>query len=110
MADDGDIYVTVLDVVHPLGWAVKRIGAAGRAEKMWRDAVTPKKDRYGYDGDSVRKDGEVRTARTTSVDDCMKKADEAARFAGAIRAALSVGNGTMIPIARLGLDKSLFDA
>lgn len=78
-----------------LSEAVKRVGGAGRAEKMWRDCASPKKDKYGYDRMERDKDAIV-ALRTVPVEDAAQSAKEAAKWASALREAIQVGNATEI--------------
>jgi len=99
------IEVEVLNGTMTLAEAVKRLGGAGRLEKMWRTAAggSNKKDRYGYQSDT-RQAGEIRAEKTVSVQVAMDNANRAAVFAGAIRAAIATGNGTQMPAEKIGLD------
>jgi len=87
--------------------AVKRIGGAGRMEKMWRSAATNKgRDKYSYRESTRDKDKEY-MKRTVSVQDCMKRATEAGKYAGSLRDAIAVGNTGKLEIE--GLDPALFE-
>ena len=87
--------------------AVKRIGGAGRAEKMWRTATSDKgRDRYQSREMSRSKD-EIYAVRVLSVKETMKRAGDAAVFAGSLRAAIAEGNTRIIDIE--GLDSKLFE-
>lgn len=103
------VKVSVLGVEMPLGQAVKRIGGAGRLGKMWRDATGNKKDRYSTYREDTRKSDEIRANRTMPVNECMSRADKAAVFAGAMRAAIATGNSVQLPIAEIGLDPKLLE-
>lgn len=105
------VTVNIQGTEYPLGYAVKRIGSAGRMEKMWRDASTgSKKERYSTYGDDVRKADEIRAVATISQEDAMNLADKAAKFAGDIRSSMNVANNTPVPLAQLDVDASLFEA
>ena len=83
---------------YTLSYAVKRIGGAGRHEKMWRAAALDKgRDRY-ESRQTTRKADEVHAKRTVSVGDSMKRAQEAAIFASALRNAIAEGNATKLEI------------
>ena len=75
--------------------AVKRVGGAGRHEKMWRTVTTGTgRPHYGFgENPFSRKADEVQARRTISVKDAMDRTDAAARFAAALRAAIAQGNG-----------------
>mgnify|MGYP001566113377 CR=1 FL=1 len=88
--------------------AVKRVGGAGRAEKMWRMAATGgKKDRYERELDRKRSTGETHAQRTTPTDEAVKRATGAGRFAAALREAIQVGNATEVEI---GINPAAFEA
>lgn len=78
--------------------AIKRIGGAGRAEKMWRDYATEKnRSRYGYtDIPDVKRQGEEHSKRALSISSTTKLATEAAEYAGALRSAIAFGNSIQI--------------
>ena len=75
--------------------AVKRVGGAGRHEKMWRTAATSTgAGNYAFRENPLsRKADEIHARRTISVNDAMDRADAAARFAASLRAAIAQGNG-----------------
>ncbi len=102
------VQVNVLDQKMTLLEAIKRIGGAGRLEKMWRDAVSPKSDRYSYRDDSLERDNtKERAVATMSQDEREKKANKAASRAGAFRAAIASGNGIEVDTDQIGLDSNL---
>lgn len=86
--------------------AIKRVGAAGRIEKMW-GSVTPKTDRYDVYGASSRDPSQERAVQTLSVKDGAKLAEQASKRASAMRAAINTGNGQEIAVT--DLDQSLFE-
>lgn len=100
------VVVDVLGAQFTLCEAVKRLGGAGRIDKMWRSAAGGKKDRYGMDRDTRNKD-EERAERTVTVKEAMANANKASAFAGALRAAVAKGNGTEVPASELFLDENL---
>ena len=89
--------------------AVKLVGGAGRAEKMWRDVVKGNKanSRYNYGDNSRSKDQEY-AKRSISVADALGHAKVAARTAAALRQAIQVGNATELDLE--GLDNSLLES
>jgi hypothetical protein len=90
-----------------LARAVKMLGGAGRAAKMWREAVADKEDRYGYRNERERnKDTEI-ARKILPYDIAMKEANKADGYAGALRAAIAMGNATSLEIE--GLDPKLFE-
>jgi hypothetical protein len=98
------VTVTVLGESMPLLQAVKLVGGAGRAEKMWRETVKGKKnDRYSYSEATRNKDAEY-AQRAVTVDEAMKHAQHAARVASALREAIQVGNATEVELE--GLDEA----
>ena len=101
------IKVEVLGEEMTLCEAVKRVGGAGRVEKLWRTAATDKKDRYGYDRELVRNADEVRAKRTITLQQAGEMAAKAAKWAGALRAAIAVANSEEIEVE--GLNPALFE-
>jgi len=99
------ITVNVMGEEMTLSEAIKRVGGAGRMEKMWRGFAAPKKDRYGYDDPSTRDSGVERAQRQVSEDDAAGYAQKAARFASSLREAIQVANATEVEIE---LDPALF--
>lgn len=97
------VQVRVLDQTMPLSEAVKLVGGAGRAEKMWRDVAAPKKDRYGSD---TRDTTSIVAQRTISTEEAAAEAKKAARWASALREAIQVGNATELEFQ---LDVALFE-
>lgn len=102
--------LTVTARVHgqkmTLSEMVKRVGGAGRFEKMWRDAAgSTGRDRYSYSERTRSKDQET-AKRIISVDECLKRAHRAAKFAGELRNSIAVANTTEID---MDLDLSLFE-
>lgn len=87
--------------------AVKRVGGAGRIEKMWRDATSTLR---GVDWRGTptlkRSRDDVVAKRALSPEDCGKRAVRAARYAAALRAAVAQGNTVEID---LDCDPSLFE-
>ncbi len=99
------VEVDVLGEKMTLCEAVKRLGGAGRIEKMWRTAAGGKKDRYNsYNPDNVRREGETRAERTVSVDAAMHRARKLAAVASALRAEIARGNLRDVDPADIGLN------
>lgn len=83
-------------------------GGAGRAEKMWRSAANPSKDRYSsYSVDDVRKADEIRSKPSMSVKDMLDEAEKHARYASALRSALALANAKEVEIQLSGLEPSM---
>ena len=97
--------VTVQDRNMTLLSAVKRVGGAGRREKMWRQAVGQKRDRWDRPETSRSKDSEY-AQRTITQEAASEMAQGTARFAGALRAAIGRGNAQNIDF---DCDASLFE-
>lgn len=87
--------------------AVKRLGGAGRGEKMWKTATNPKKDRYGYGSPTERTSNTERATYVLSTSEMMSRADKAAQSTGLLRAAIARGNGTEFDAADIGLEPAL---
>lgn len=75
--------------------AVKRVGGAGRAEKLWRNAAVPHKDRFAY-REEVRKADEERPHKVMSPKELMDAHSKGASYAGALRNAIALGNSTLL--------------
>lgn len=102
------VQVTVLGERMTLAEAVKRVGGAGRMEKMWRSVASPKQDRYSYRNDGMtRSKDEERAVATCTTEQATGWAQKAARFASALREAIQVANATEIEIE--DLDPNLFE-
>lgn len=96
------VTVDVQGTKMPLIEAIKRLGGAGRAEKMWRQAAGgTKKDRYGYRDENVRREGEERAASTISQKEAISRATKAGSFASAVRNAIAKGNTVEVEIENL---------
>jgi hypothetical protein len=77
--------------------AIKRVGGAGRHEKMWRSAAAPKRDRYYHEESTRDKDAVVAT-RQVSYADAASLRKEAAQEASELRAAIQMGNAQSIEL------------
>ncbi len=92
------VEVTVLGEKMTLLDAVKRVGGAGRIEKMWRSASGTKKDRYAYRDELTRDKDTIRAKRTISKGAALELAQQAAKVAGALRAAIAEGNSREVEL------------
>lgn len=91
------VEVEVLGEKITLCEAIKRVGGAGRVEKMWRSCAGVKRDRYSYHRDEDTRDPNmIRAERTITQPQALELAQEAAKVAGAIRAAIATGNATEV--------------
>jgi len=103
-----NVQVDVGDRTMPLCQAVKMVGGAGRAEKLWRTAAMGnEKDRYSYREDS-REAGTEYAKRTMPVPECMAESKKASRWASSLRQAMALGNAVEIEIE--GMDPDLLRA
>jgi hypothetical protein len=85
-----------------LAGAIKRLGGAQRAEKMWSEATASKNSRYYYDRDPrTKKTDEERAQAVLPLDQLLDRAAKAASFTGALRAAIAEGNSKEVEIAEL---------
>lgn len=102
--------VVTVDVVGEemtLAQAVKRLGGAGRAEKMWRMLLggMEKKARWERtEGPPVRKEDEERAVRSLPDDEIKRHVERAALFAAALRESIAIANATDV---ELELDEAL---
>jgi hypothetical protein len=88
---------------------VKRVGGAGRLEKLWRTVAsdTGRSGRsYGL-ATNMRDKDQVMAKRSISVNDSLVLATKAAAYAGALRAAIAQGNTTAVDADKIGLDTGL---
>jgi len=87
--------VDVIGEQMTLALAVKLVGGAGRIEKMWRVAAKGgSKDRFSYnDARKERNKENEYASATVTLSEARTEANKAARFASALRAAISIGNG-----------------
>jgi hypothetical protein len=94
------VEVDVLGEKMTLMEAVKRVGGAGRVEKMWRSASGEKRDRYSSyrDENMTRDKNEIRATATLNKSQALELAQEAAKVAGALRAAIAEGNSREVEL------------
>lgn len=90
--------------------AVKLVGGAGRAEKMWRDVVKGNKSNpYSrFSGSETRSKDQEYAKRSVSVADALGHAKLAARTAASLRQAIQVGNASELELQ--GLEPSLLES
>lgn len=100
------VKVTVDGVQITLSEAIKRIGGLGRAEKMWRSAASPKKDRYSTFEDT-RDPTREHAKSTISATEAAALASKVAKTAGRFRAAIATANTVEVDI--IDLDPALFE-
>lgn len=96
----------VLGETMSLEEVIKRIGGPARAEKFWRTAAAPERDRYHREP-TTREAGQVIAKPTILPSEAMKLAFQQAKIAGAFRAALAVANAREVEIE--DLDPALFE-
>lgn len=102
------VKVTFDEGTITLSEAIKRIGGLGRAEKMWRSAASPKKDRYGSSSFEDTRDPTREFARPTiTTTEAATMALRVAKTAGRLRAAISTANTVEVDI--IDLDPALFE-
>lgn len=89
----------------PLAEAIRRVGAAGRMEKMWRSVAVNRTDRYSYRDEGVRDKDSVYATKTTSPGRATEFALAFSRYAGRLREAIQLGNATEL---EMDVDESLF--
>jgi hypothetical protein len=104
------VKVDVLGQNMSLHQAVKLVGGAGRAEKMWRTVVKggdQTNSRYYSQETSRTKENEY-AKRSVSVIDALAHAKHAAKLASALRQAIQLGNATDINLE--GLDAATLES
>jgi len=89
-----------------LSQAIKMVGGVARAEKMWRSATGPKKERYGY-SDDERDPNKIVAKPTITVAHAVAQATLLGKRAGSFRAAIAVANAKELEIE--DLDETLFE-
>jgi hypothetical protein len=100
-----NVTVNVLGENMSLLNAVKLVGGAGRAEKMWKDvAKGARSARSIYSENSRSKDQEY-AKRSVSTSEAVDFAQQATKVASALREAIQVGNAIEI---ELDIDEALF--
>jgi len=102
------VQVNVLGETMSLHEAVKLVGGAGRAEKMWREVVKGQKTSRLYGGDTTRTKDVEYAKRSISVSDAFGQAKHAAKVASALRQAIQLGNATDLELE--GLEPSLLES
>jgi hypothetical protein len=87
------VQVTVQGREMSLTEAVKLVGGAGRAEKMWREASTST-GRSLYDGSSrtVKKQDEEHAVRVLALPALLERSTKAARYTSVLKAAIAEAN------------------
>ena len=100
------VIVEVQDQDMTLAEAVKRVGGAGRMEKMWRGVASPQRDRYSLDDGRTRNKDEERSEPTVTAAEATTYAQKASKLASALREAIAVANATERDIE---LDSALFE-
>lgn len=100
--------VEVMGGTMSLHEAVKLVGGAGRAEKMWRNVAQGEaRSRYHSQETTRTKDVEY-AKRAVSVADAVKHAKVATRMAASLRQAIQLGNAAEVDLE--GLDSSLLES
>lgn len=95
------VTVEALGVKMPLLEAIKRVGGAGRHEKMWRSAASPaKRGRHVYYNDEpdTRDKDAVVAKRVLTFDEAATERRDAAKEANDLRAAIQMGNAQTVDI------------
>ncbi len=92
--------VLVQGEMMPLAQAIKAVGGHARAEKLWRGAAGPKKDRYGglETVEDTRDPTKLLAVLRLGPDEAARLASVEAKRASALRAVIGVANATEIEI------------
>ncbi len=101
------VNVTVGGTTITLSEAIKLIGGLGRAEKMWRSAAAPKKDRYSSSYDDTRDPTREHVVPTITTREAATLASQVAKKASKYRAAISTANTVEVDLE--DLDPALFE-
>jgi len=104
-----NVNVVVLGTTMTLDEAIKRVGSAGRLQKLWTKALlggdgsdTPRWSRISNMQTARDKDKEY-AQRSMSIEDCQLAVEQASRYNSALREAIQVGNGNEIELAEQSL-------
>lgn len=100
-----NVTVNVLGENMSLLNAVKLVGGAGRAEKMWKDVVKGTRSVRSMYSESSRSKDQEYAKRSVSIKEAVEFAQQATKVASALREAIQVGNASEIEI---DLDEVLF--
>lgn len=100
------VLVKIQDKSMTLSLAVKLVGGAGRREKLWRDAATPKKDRFSYRDEMTRSKDTEYARPVLTKDVILQNSESSMRYASALRAAIAQGNSQEVNIESLDLTSS----
>jgi len=101
------VTVEVMGETMTLHEAVKLVGGAARAAKMWKDAAkNTGRNPYAL-GDASRDKDHEYARRMVSVQECLEQATQTGRWASALRQAVQTANGTEMELE--GLDPALFE-
>lgn len=95
------VTVNVLGESMSLHQAIKLVGGAGRAEKMWRDVVKGNRVSRLYGGDTTRSKDQEYAKRSVSIADAVGQSKHASRVASALRQAIQLGNATEVELESL---------
>ena len=87
--------------VHTLSYCVKIVGGLSRVENLWHDACVQKRDRWNPP-EKTRSKELTYAKRTVTVKEASKLAEEAAKQASEVRAAIAIGNATNVEIGEVG--------
>jgi hypothetical protein len=90
------VFLTFEGATLTLTQAVKMVGGLARAEKMWRSAANPKKDRYSFSDNAERDPSKERSTPQVSQEDAALLSSRLARRAGRLRAAIATANAIEI--------------
>lgn len=96
------VKVEVQGEAMTLAEAIKRSGAAGRIEKMWKTATSTRQERHRYGDDGLtRVQGQERAEATIDAKIVVGFATQAGKRSGAFRAAIATANATKVEIEDL---------
>lgn len=100
------VKVTVLGESMILAEAIKRVGSAGRVEKMWKSAAPKERASY-YDDQLTRDPTQERAKPTLTLKEITELTAASTKRSGAFRAAIATANAVSIDIE--DLNPSLFE-
>lgn len=92
------ITVSIAGQTMTLSEAIKRVGGAARLATMWQAAATDNgRDKYAY-RELVRKEGDIHAKRMIAPEQAIIAAEEAAKFASALRSEIATANARSMEI------------
>lgn len=107
------VQVEVMGAKTTLGYAIKRLGGAGRVERLWKSVLkkddTPRWARHSPDGEKKREKDSDYARPTITPSQVVSQVRVASQFVAALREAIAKGNATEFEHEELGLPASALE-